>query len=412
MNRLRRDRKRFERREQARLRLGVERQNAALLDQRARERLDEHALRQLELDRRARTLVAGLVARGQRQRDLGAGPRMIREILGGLPGAVAGARLRQHQREIRRAVERARHAPVGPGLLLQREIRLRADHAVIVLDLVGELQRAARLRLRLLGERDGRRAIRDGGEREGDVLVEHAAQGRGAAIRDGVAVLFGAGGRRRRAFAARLGKPAARHDFEPACAARADHQHAARRHGLDQRGLMRLAGADAGQDHRRLAGIGRRRHPGIDAEILRLHHAGPVERRGDAFHALAGRREERGARRAARPARAPRSDRTAAGAGAASRPSARSPRAAPARHARATARANTWSCSPAASSSASAVAGRCFRPLPRSRRRSPSNVLGRRKRNSGTAATAISTTRTNSAIARPSGGSHSHRPGP
>ena len=208
-------------------------------------------------------------------------------------GAVARARLRQHQREVRRAVERARRASVGRRLLLQREIRLRADHAVIVLDLVGELQRTARLRLRLLGERDRRRAIRNGGERERDVLVEHAAQGRGAAIRDGVAMLLGAGRRRRRAFAARLGDAAAGDDFEPACAARADHQHASRRHGLDQRGLMRLAGADAGQDHRRLAGVGRRRHPGVDAEILRLHHAGPVERRGDALHALAGRGKER-----------------------------------------------------------------------------------------------------------------------
>ena len=56
---------------------------------------------------------------------------------------------------------------------------------------------------------------------------------------------------------------------------------------------MRLAGADARQDERRLAGVGRRRHPGIDAEILRLHHARPVERRRDALHALAGRRKER-----------------------------------------------------------------------------------------------------------------------
>ena len=56
---------------------------------------------------------------------------------------------------------------------------------------------------------------------------------------------------------------------------------------------MRLAGADAGQDQRRLAGIGRRRHPGVDAEILRLHDAGPVERGGDALHALAGGGKER-----------------------------------------------------------------------------------------------------------------------
>ena len=53
--------------------------------------------------------------------------------------------------------------------VLQREGRLRADDAVVVLELVGELQRAARLRLRILGERDGRRAVRDGGELPGHV---------------------------------------------------------------------------------------------------------------------------------------------------------------------------------------------------------------------------------------------------
>src|SRR5205814_7308257 len=85
------------------------------------------------------------------------------------------------QRKIRRAVERARLLAIGTFALLQRESRLCADHAVVVLDLVGEQQRAAQLRLRLLGERDRRSAIRNGGERVGDVLVEHAAQGRGAA---------------------------------------------------------------------------------------------------------------------------------------------------------------------------------------------------------------------------------------
>ena len=56
---------------------------------------------------------------------------------------------------------------------------------------------------------------------------------------------------------------------------------------------MRLAGPHAGQDHRRLRRIGGRRHPGIEAEVLRLHHAVPVESRGDALHALAGGGEER-----------------------------------------------------------------------------------------------------------------------
>ena len=40
------------------------------------------------------------------------------------------------------------------------------------------------------------------------------------------------------------------------------------------------------QDDRRLAGIDRRRHPGIDPDIGRRQHAVPVERRGDAHRAL------------------------------------------------------------------------------------------------------------------------------
>ena len=121
--------------------------------------------------------------------------------------------------------------------------------------------------------------------------------------------------------------------------------------------------------------------------------------------------EERGADQQQDERAHARTDRSTAGA--ARRPGLQriARRAAPARHGRATARARPGSCSPAASSSASAVAGRCASPLPRSSRRRPSKVLGRRKRSSGTAATAISTTRANSAIARPSGGSHSHKPG-
>ena len=56
--------------------------------------------------------------------------------------------------------------------------------------------------------------------------------------------------------------------------------------------MMRLAGADARQDYRRLARICRRRYPGVDSKILRLHDARPIERRGDALHALARGGEE------------------------------------------------------------------------------------------------------------------------
>jgi hypothetical protein len=92
---------------------------------------------------------------------------MIREVLGGLRATVAGARLRQHQRKSGAPYSARGALPVGRAFCFSAKIRLRADDAVIVLDLVGELQRAARCGSGILGQRDGRRAIRDGGEREG-----------------------------------------------------------------------------------------------------------------------------------------------------------------------------------------------------------------------------------------------------
>ena len=70
-------------------------------------------------------------------------------------------------------------------------------------------------------------------------------------------------------------------------AGRADDQGAAGRHRQIGRGLHRLARPQALQDHRRAAGIGRRRDPGVDAEIGRRHHALPVEGRHDALGPLA-----------------------------------------------------------------------------------------------------------------------------
>ena len=185
-------RERVERGEHARLGIAVEREHAPLLNQRARHRLGERPLRQAELERRALAFVAGLVARGQDHRHVDAGPGMLGQILGGLSDAVLGARLRQRQREIGRIVERARRLAVGSGAGLQPEGRLRADDAVIVLELVVELQGAARLAFRILGERDGRRLVRDGGELPADVARGRAAHGRRAGIVDHEAALLGA----------------------------------------------------------------------------------------------------------------------------------------------------------------------------------------------------------------------------
>ena len=101
---LRRDRQRIERHQHMVLGVGVEREIAALLDQRARQRLGERPLRQPHLLRRRAAFVVALVAGDQRHRHVDAGPRMLGQILGGRAGAVAGARLRQHQREVRRVV--------------------------------------------------------------------------------------------------------------------------------------------------------------------------------------------------------------------------------------------------------------------------------------------------------------------
>ena len=218
---------------------------------------------------------------------------MLGQVLGGLADAVPGARLRQHQREIGRREQCARRLAIGADGFEQLEDRLRADDAVIVLDLVGELQRAARLAFRILGERDRRRLVGDGGELPGHVVGAEAAHADGARVVDDETALLGA------PLSATvcapgfgIADPAARDDVEMD-AGGADDQRAARRHRERGGGRQRLARPQARQDHRRLAGVGRRRHPGVDAEIGRRHHALPIEGRGDAFHPLAAGGEER-----------------------------------------------------------------------------------------------------------------------
>src|SRR6476646_8831831 len=174
---LRRQGERIEGSEDVGLSVAIERKRPPLLDQRTRHRLRERPLRQAEFEPRALAFVAGLVARGQDHGHVHARPRMLRQILGALSGAVLRARLRQHQRKIRRIVERARGVTVGALVILQLELRLGADNAVVVFELVGKLQRAARLPLGVLGERNGRWLVRGGGELPGDVAGGGAAHG-------------------------------------------------------------------------------------------------------------------------------------------------------------------------------------------------------------------------------------------
>ena len=247
--------------------------------------------------RLAAPFVAGLVMRDQRHGDLGAGPGVLAQIVDGLAAAVARARLRQRQPHDGRLEQRMRGGGAGFRVrVLEGEIRLRVDHAVIVLQLVVEPQRAARLRLRRLEQRDGRRPIGNGGESPGEIAAADAAQARAAVALDDEAAFGGTLGQRLLRIGLGGLQVALRRDVETHVAGRAHHQLAAGRHRY--RGLVAraLARAQARQHQRRAAGIDRRSDPGIDAEIGRLHDAMPVEGGGDAFHALAAGGEEAGGR--------------------------------------------------------------------------------------------------------------------
>ena len=138
----------------------VRRENeiAALFDERAGQRLGEGALRQGELDRIAQTLVAAFVLGRENHRHLRARPRTFGEIGGRLRLAEATAAGRQSKRHLRRIDEGAAgdRLAVDHGL---RKIGLGAGHAIIVVDLVTQRQRAAHVRLRLADERDDRRLV-------------------------------------------------------------------------------------------------------------------------------------------------------------------------------------------------------------------------------------------------------------
>ena len=135
---LRRQRQRVERGGDERAGVGVERQIAPLLDQRARQRLGEDAFGKPERDRFAGAFVASLVAGDKRHGHFGAGPRMIGEVLDGLPGAAFGARLRQHKRELGWTEQRASGLAFRRRLVLAGESGAGLDDPVIVLDPVGQ----------------------------------------------------------------------------------------------------------------------------------------------------------------------------------------------------------------------------------------------------------------------------------
>jgi hypothetical protein len=226
----RRQRQRVERGEDERPRIGVEREIAALLDQRPRQRLGEDALGQAQCERLALADIAAFVAGDQRHLDFGAGPGMIGQILDGLGDAGAGARLRQDQREIGRPEQWMRAFAVGVVIVLAGKRRLRLGHPVIVFEPVGQQQRAAALLLGILGQFDGRRLVGDDIERPGQI-VAGAAQGGAAGRGDGETMLVGASRRMHGVICRRHAADAGNIEAELAC--RAHHQRRIDRHGDD-----------------------------------------------------------------------------------------------------------------------------------------------------------------------------------
>src|SRR5262249_41507957 len=166
-------------------------------------------LRQAEFERRALAFVAGLVTSGQNHRYVGTSPRMLRQILGGLSDPVLCAGLGEHEREVGRAIERTRGVAVGALVAEQLEHRLRADNAVVILKLVGELQRAARLALRLFGEPDRRRLVGNRGELPCYIARSSTAHGGRAGLVDHEPALLGTLGVVALAARGRLGEAAA-----------------------------------------------------------------------------------------------------------------------------------------------------------------------------------------------------------
>ena len=243
-----------------------------------------------------------------------------------------------------------------------------------------------------------------------DVAGGGAAHGCGPRFVDHEAAFLGtlgAGGSARRR--GRLGEPAAG-DHVEVDSSRADHEGAACRHRERGGGLHRLARPQPLQDHRRPAGIGRRAHPGVDAEIGRHHHALPIEGRSDALDAFTaggdeGRDDQHRHESPHRERVAPRQPgRRAPGPERLGRTQRPLHMGAPQRDRK------TNPSVGAAISSAIAVAGRCGRPELRSSRCRPSILLGTRSMRNGAKAAAVSRKKTPRPIARPIGGSHSQSP--
>ena len=242
---------------------------APLLHQRLGEGIGEGALRQGEVDRFARRLLAGLVLGLEPDRHRRAGPGMVREIDRRLGVRRVLLVARESERELGRGNEGAALAVVG---LLDDAVE--GGDAVIVLALVAQGEGAARIDLGRHGEGDFRQPVGNGVDGERHAVGKAGADGELARAFELVALLAHVGalvglGRQRR-------QPLARLDLRAAFARDADD------HGRMDRGPQVLAAGEVDHERRR-AGIERRVDPAVDAEGRggRLDMA-PVEGRSEA----------------------------------------------------------------------------------------------------------------------------------
>ena len=261
-------------------------QLAPLLDDGAGQRLGEAPLGQHQLDGLAAAGLAGQVLGHQRQLHLHAGPGMVADLVEA--GAFGRFRIaaRQPERQRRRPLIGRPRAllgfdagPGGPGGILlglhAANARLGRGDAVVVLDLEGELQPAARRALGLLGDGDLGRQVRDDLERPAaDRGAAEPGDHRAAAAHLVLQLGYVAdiGRRRRFQLLGRLAVAADHLEGERAATARAHDQHAAVGHLVRTSGPIGGAGVRAvvmvgavGQHEGGLAGIGRRRDPGVEA---------------------------------------------------------------------------------------------------------------------------------------------------
>ena len=157
-------------------------------------------------------------------------------------------------------------AGIVGGFALER--RARVDDAVIVFDLVTQLQRAADLRLRILGERDRGRAVGNGGERPGRRRRSRAgyAEPCCATLKRRSCVPAGAGAGFSAVSSLRPPFTATSSSFNPVARITRIDPAGTATAGPDARGFART---QARQDHRRPRRVRRRRDPGIDAIIGR-----------------------------------------------------------------------------------------------------------------------------------------------